>query len=90
MLIVTKKNESSHQRHSRQKNDGKVIALGSLFGVAVELTRGIADKTTIKLTYARGLWASKLAAKEVLPGEQNLHSSHLVWYVRIQLELILD
>ena len=47
-------------------------------------------KTRIKLTYTMGLWASKLAAREVWRGVQNLNSSQQVWYVGIQLEVLLD
>ena len=36
--------ESSHQRHNRQHNDRKVTSLGSLLGVPVKLSNGIADK----------------------------------------------
>ena len=44
-LGVTEKNESSHQRHNRQHNDGKVTSLGSLLGLPVELANGIAVQT---------------------------------------------
>ena len=39
-----RKAESSHERHNRQPNDGKVTSLGSLLGVPVKLSNGIADK----------------------------------------------
>ena len=39
----TEKGGSSHQRHNRQHNDGKVTSLGSLLGMPVKLN-GIADK----------------------------------------------
>ena len=42
---LTEKNESSHQRHYRQHNDGKVTSLGSLLGLPVELSNGIAAQT---------------------------------------------
>ena len=35
---LTENNESSHQRHNRQHNDGKVTSLGSLLGLPVELS----------------------------------------------------
>ena len=45
-IKLTEKNgESSHQRHNRQHNDGKVTSLGSLLGMPVKLSNGIADKT---------------------------------------------
>ena len=43
-----------------------------------------------KITYTRGLWASKLAVWEVLHGEQNLNCSQQLRYTGMQLELILD
>ena len=64
---ITKKNESSHQRHYGQHNDGKVMYLASLLGLPVELSNGIAVQTkhlgvpTIKLTYTSNLLVSKLA-----------------------------
>ena len=45
---LTEKNESSHQRHSRQHNDGKVTSLGSLLGLPVELSNGITVQTKHK------------------------------------------
>ena len=39
---LREKNESSHQRHNRQHNDGKVTCLGCLLGLPVELSNGIA------------------------------------------------
>ena len=39
---LTETNESSHQRHNRQHNDGKVTSLGSLLGLPVEFSNGIA------------------------------------------------
>ena len=57
----------------------KVTSLGSLLGLRVELSNGIAvqtkHKTTIKLTYAEVNGASKLAVWMVLHGEQNVNSS---------------
>ena len=62
---TTEKNESSHQRHNRQHNNGKVTSLGSLLGLPVELSNGIAvqkkHKTTTKLTYTGDFLVSKLA-----------------------------
>ena len=85
VLACNRESGSSHQRHSRQHNDRKVTSLGSLLDMPVKLSNGIADKkTTIKLTYTRSLWALKLAAREVLHGEQNINSSQQVWYVGIQ------
>ena len=76
---LTKKNESSHQRHNRQHNDGKVTSLGSLLGLPVELSNRIAvqtkHKTTIKLEYTKVNGVSTLAVWVVLHGEQNLNSS---------------
>ena len=40
----TEKSGSSHQRHSRQHNDGKVTSLGFLLGMPVKLSNGIVDK----------------------------------------------
>ena len=57
---LTEKSGSSHQRHNRQHDDGKVTCLGSLLGMPVKLSKGIADKTTIKLTYTGDLLVSKL------------------------------
>ena len=78
-VYLAEKNECSHQRHNRQHNDGKVTSLGSLLGVPVDLSNGIAvktkHKTTIKLTYTGVKWSSKLAVWKVLHGEQNLNSS---------------
>ena len=69
---LTEKNESSHQRHYRQHNDGKVTSLGSLLGLPVELLLLRQNiETTIKLTYTRVNGASKLAVWEVLHREQN-------------------
>ena len=77
-----------------QCNNGKVTSLGSLLGLPVELSNRIAvqknTKTTIRLTYTGVKWASELAAKEVLLGEQNLNSSQQVWCAGTQIELILD
>ena len=57
---LTEKNESSHERHKRQHNDGKVTSLGSLLGLPVELSNGIAFQTKHKTnnqTYIhKGLW----------------------------------
>ena len=39
-----RKSGSSYQRHSRQHNDGKVTSLGSLSGMPVKLSNGIADE----------------------------------------------
>ena len=51
---ITEKNESSHQRHDRQHNDGKVTFLGSLLGCQwscqMELLFKQNTKTSIKLT----------------------------------------
>ena len=41
---LTEKSGSSCQRNNRQHNDGKVPSLGSLLGVPVKLSNGIADK----------------------------------------------
>ena len=72
----------------------KSLLWGSLLGLSVELSNGIAvqtkQKTTIKLTYTKVNGASKLAVWEVLHGEHNLNSSQQVWYLGTQLELILD
>ena len=50
--------------HNKQQNDGKVTSLGSLLGLPVELSNGIAawtkHKTTIKLTYTGDLLVPKL------------------------------
>ena len=67
------------QRHNKQHNDQKVTLMSN----------GIADKNNNQTYIHKGLWASKLAAREVLHGEQNLNSSQHVWHVGIQLELIL-
>ena len=56
-----RENENSLQKLNRQHNDRKVTSLGSFLGVPVELSNGIADKTTIKLTYKGDLLVSKLA-----------------------------
>ena len=40
----TQKSGSSRQRHNRQHNDGKVTSLGSLLGLPMKLSNGIADK----------------------------------------------
>ena len=45
-MFLTEKNESSHQRHNRQHNDGKVTYLGSLLGLPVEWSIGIAVQKT--------------------------------------------
>ena len=50
---LAEKNESSHQRHNRRHNNGKVNSLGSLLVMPVKLSNGVADKDTkaaIKLT----------------------------------------
>ena len=78
---LTEKNERSHPRQNRQHNDGKLTSFGSLLGLQVELSHGIAVQTT---------GASKLVVWEVLHGEWNLLSSQQVWYVGIQVELRLD
>ena len=58
----------------------------------VKLPNGIADKTTTKLTYTRGVWVSKLAAKEVLHGEtepKQLSVVEVYWNsIRINIGLI--
>ena len=41
---LTEKSGSSHQRHNRQHNDGKVTSLDSLLGMPVKVSSGIADK----------------------------------------------
>ena len=43
--LLTKKNESSHQRHNRRHNDAKVTSLGSLLGLPAELSNGVAVQT---------------------------------------------
>ena len=42
---LSEKNEGSHQGYNRQHNDGKVTSLGSLLGLPVELSNGIAVET---------------------------------------------
>ena len=80
---LTEKNESSHQRHNRQHKDGKVTSLGSLLGLPVELSNGIAvqtkHKTTIKLTYTGVKSTSKLADKEVLTEPTQLSMGMVCW-----------
>ena len=41
-------------RHNRQHNDGKFTSLGSLLGLQVKLSNGIAANTTIEITNNRG------------------------------------
>ena len=41
---VQRKGESSHQKHNRQHNGGKVTSFGALLGVPVKLSNAIADK----------------------------------------------
>ena len=41
---LTEKSGSSHPRHNRQHNDGKVTSLDSMLGMPVKLSNGIADK----------------------------------------------
>ena len=43
-MMLTEKSGSSHQRHNRQHNDGKVTSLGFLLGMTAKLSNGIADK----------------------------------------------
>ena len=50
-LNVTELNESSYQRHNRHHNDGKVTSLGSLLGMPVELSNGIAVQKTQNQQY---------------------------------------
>ena len=90
---LTEKNESSHQRHNRQHKDGKVTSLGSLLGLPVELSNGIAvqtkHKTTIKLTYTGVKSTSKLADKEVLTEPTQLSMGMVCWNPsRINIGLI--
>ena len=59
--LLTEKSGSSHQKHNSQHNDVEVTSLGSLLGMPVKLSNGIADKKTIKLTYTGDLLVSKLA-----------------------------
>ena len=74
MVNLIEKNESSHQRHNAQHNDAKVTYLGSLLGLPVELSNGIAvqtkHKTTIKLTYTGDLLVSKLAVQVLCMGKR--------------------
>ena len=49
---LTEKSGSSYQRHNRQHNDGKVTSLGSLLGMPMKLSNGIADKNNNQ-TYIR-------------------------------------
>ena len=57
---LTEKNESSQQMHNRQYNDGEFTSLGSLLGLRVELSNGIAVQIKHRnnnQTYIhRGLW----------------------------------
>ena len=53
--------KASHQRHNRQHNDEKFTSVGSLLGLPVKLSNGIAyqtkHKTTINQTYIhKGQW----------------------------------
>ena len=48
LSVLTEKKESSHKRHNRQHNDGKVTSLGSLLGVPVKLSIGIAVQSIQK------------------------------------------
>ena len=41
---LTEKSESSHPRHKRKHNDGKVTSLGSLLGMLANFSNGIVDK----------------------------------------------
>ena len=63
---ITEKNGSSHQGPNGQHNDAKVASLGSLLGLTVEWSNGIAvqtkHKTTVKLNYTGDLLVSKLDA----------------------------
>ena len=55
-MHLSEKSGRSHQSHNRQHNDGKVTSLGSLLGMPVKLSNGIADqKKTIELTLTKGL-----------------------------------
>ena len=84
VVVLTEKNKSSHQRQNRQHNDGKVTSWGSLLGLPVEFSNGIAVQPNTKQQ-------SKLFSPGSLGhGEQNLYNSQQVWCVRIQVELILD
>ena len=54
---LTEKNEYSHQRHIRQHNDTNNTSVGSLLGLPVQVSNGIAvqekHNTTIKLNNNR-------------------------------------
>ena len=50
-----RKGESTHQRHNTQYNTAKVTSLGSLFGVPVKLSNGIADKNNNQTYIHKGL-----------------------------------
>ena len=82
-MKTNRNNECSYQRHSRQHNDGKVISLGSLLGVPVKVSNGIAVQTKHKnnnQTYMqRGLWGIQTACLGGLHRGQNLNTSQQVW-----------
>ena len=45
---LTKKNKSSHQSHSRQRNDAKVTSLGSLLGLLWSCQMGLLSRQNTK------------------------------------------
>ena len=55
IVNLTQKNESSHQRLNRQHNDGKFTSLGSLLGVPVKLSNGIADNKQQSNLHTQGV-----------------------------------
>ena len=54
--------------------------------IAVQKKKHTHKKQQSNLDIHKGLWASKLAAKEVLHREQNLNSSQQAYCVGIQVE----
>ena len=53
---LTGKIESSHQRHNRQHNDANFTSLGSLLGVTVKLSNGIAGEKQQSNLHTQGVY----------------------------------
>ena len=92
LLWTTEKNESSHQRHKRQHNDAKVTSLGSLLGVPVVMSNGIAVQTNKKHQsnlHTKSLWAGCLGGPAWGTEPEQLSTGVVCWNsIRINMGLI--
>ena len=79
--------------NNRQHNDGKVTSPGSLLGVPMELSNGLLFKKhqNNNQTYIyKGFWGIRTSCLGGPAQGTEPEQLSTVWYVGIQVELILD